>query len=198
MQRAEFRPTISARFIGVRPASTLPSDPSMVITSPVLKVARADAHGAAAVIDANVAAAGYAGSFPCRSRNHRVWRGHGRRSGVTMPSAALHAVNVFRLVSIRTRRTCGLCLSAWLLQSERTRFRRRRRPARPQRGDTHRASVAAGSMVRMQAIDRAMRDRSATKQNRVLLGNQTFIGERDGDAQSGLCGALGRRGRQHP
>ena len=88
------RRTVSGSIIGMRPASTWPSEPSMVMTSPVLKVRDPEAHGAAAIVDADRAATGDAG-LAHAARHHRGVRGHAAARGQDA-LGRVHAVNVFR------------------------------------------------------------------------------------------------------
>jgi hypothetical protein len=87
-------PDSSGSIIGTAPASTWPVEPSMVMTSPFLKCARADAHGAAAVIDADACRAGDAG-LAHAARHHGGVRGHAAARGQDA-FGGVHAVDVFR------------------------------------------------------------------------------------------------------
>ena len=95
-----------------------------------LEGARADAHRAAAVIDANGAAAGDAG-LAHAARDHGGVRGHAAAGGENA-FGGVHAVNVFRAgLDPHQNDVAAVGLQAWRLRRTRTRSRPMRRRARP-------------------------------------------------------------------
>ena len=158
-----------------------------------LEGARADAHGAAAVIDPDGAAAGDAG-LAHAARDHRGVRGHAAARGQNA-FGRVHAVNVFRagldphqddLAAIGLQ-FGGLIGGEHDFAGGSTRRRR-------QAGGDHVAGRGGIDGRMQQLIERSGID----PRHRVLFGDHAFIGEFDGDAQRRLRGALAAAGLQHP
>ena len=158
-----------------------------------LEGAPADAHGAAAVIDADRAATGNAG-LAHAARDHRGMRGHAAAGGQDA-FGGVHAVNVFgagldphqdHLMAI------GLQLGRFVGREHDFAGGRARR-GRQAGGDD--VALGRGIDGRMQQlIERGRVD----ARHRVLFRDHAFIGELDRDAQRRLGGALAAAGLQHP
>ena len=158
-----------------------------------LEGARADAHGAAAVIDADGAAAGDAG-LAHAARDHRGVRGHAAARGQNA-FGGVHAVNVFRAgLDPHQNDLAAIGLQLGGLVGREHDFAGGRARRGRQAGGDH-VALGGGIDGRMQQlIERGRID----PRHRVLLGDQAFIGELDGDAQRRLRGALAAAGLQHP
>ena len=158
-----------------------------------LEGARADAHGAAAVIDANGAAAGDAG-LAHAARDHGGVRGHAAAGGQNA-FGGVHAVNVFRagldphqddLAAV------GLQLGGFVGREHDLAGCGAGRGR--QAGRDH-VALGAGIDGRMQQL---IQRRRIDPHHRVLFRDQAFIGEFDRDAQRRFRGALAAAGLQHP
>ena len=158
-----------------------------------LEGARADAHGAAAVIDADGAAAGDAG-LAHAARDHRGVRGHAAARGQNA-FGGVHAVNVFRAgldPHQNDLAAVGLQLGGFIGREHDFAGGSTRRSRQAGRDDV---ALGAGIDGRMQQlVERGGID----PRHRFLLRDQAFIGEFDGDAQRGFRRALAAAGLQHP
>ena len=158
-----------------------------------LEGAVADRHGAAAVVDADGAAAGDAGlaHAACHDgcmRGHATARGEDAFGGV-------HAVNVFRRgfdAHQNDLMAVGLQPGGFL-----------RREHDLARGGTRRRRQAGGDdIARRGGIDGRVQQLvergGIDARHRVVLRDHALIGELDRDADRGLGGALAVAGLQHP
>ena len=158
-----------------------------------LEGARADAHGAAAVIDADGAAAGDAG-LAHAARHHGGMRGHAAAGGQNA-FGGVHAVNVFRAgldPDQNDLAAIGLQFGGFIRREHDFAGSGARRCRQAGRDDVALGGGIDGRM--QQLIERGRID----PRHRVLLRDQAFIGEFDGDAQRGFRGALAAAGLQHP
>ena len=158
-----------------------------------LEGARADAHGAAAVVDADGAAAGDAG-LAHAARHHGGVRGHAAPGGQNA-FRGVHAVNVFRAgldADQDDGAAVGLQLGGFIRRKHDLAGRRTGR--RRQAGRDH-VALGLGIDGRVQQLIQRSR---IDPHHRVLLRDQALIGEFDRDAQRGLGRALAAAGLQHP
>ena len=158
-----------------------------------LEGARADAHGAAAIVDADRAAAGDA-RLAHAARHHGGVRGHAAARGQDA-LGGVHAVDVFGAgldPHQNDLAAVGLQLRS-LVGGEHDFAGGGARRGRQAGGDD--IALGVGIDGRMQQlVERSRID----PRHRVLPGDQAFIGEFDGDAQRRLGGALAAAGLQHP
>ena len=116
------------------------------------------------------------------ARDHRRVAGHAAARGEDA-ARGVHAVDVLRRVSMRTRITCGPAPSSARPRRRRTRSRQRPRPAR--RAGPWRAPScsASGSSVGWSSWSSAA---GIDAQHRLLARDQALVGHVDGDLQRGL------------
>ena len=158
-----------------------------------LEGARANAHGAAAVIDADGAAAGDAG-LAHAARDHGGVRGHAAAGGQDA-FGGVHAVNVFRAGLDPDQddlAAVGLQLGGLIGGEHDFAGGRTRRGRQAGRDDVALGRGIDGRM--QQLVERCRID----PHHRVLFRDQAFIGEFDRNPQRRLRGALAAAGLQHP